>query len=106
MWFSKVHEKLDLIKTALEQFINSQYSTVVILEKENTRLRKENARLLDRVMAVDYQKFQIYQKTAEPGTEVPLEKLSFLYDEENAGEIVDDVADMGRDTRGDLDSGR
>ena len=55
------------------------------LEGMNERLLAERDRLLDRIMSVDYTKFQLYQ--AQGGDFVP-GSLSFDQLEELAGEVV------------------
>ena len=97
MLFSKIRSDLDQIKKIVEGFVNSQSGTIAILEEEIARLREENKRLLDRVMAVDYQKFQIYSQVQPP--EVSLKEVTFDYDEDNVGEIVEGAPeDVGRDS--------
>lgn len=74
-------EKLERIQTQLEK----SGATVGILREEIDRLRKENEKLMDRFMAMDFEKF----KTYNPEFSVEPVKEQALYDEDesNAGEI-------------------
>lgn len=88
--------KLNEIHTMLGAFIQSQDTTVAVLQAEVARLRKENQRLTDRIMAVDYTKFQMYQQANAGDREIDPREL--LFDEENAiGEVVEGgPEDVGR----------
>lgn len=89
-------KRLDEIHTMLGAFIQSQDATVAILQAEIARLRKVNQELTDRIMAVDYTKFQLYQRAEAGDREIDPRELTFDY-ENSIGEVVEEgPEDVGR----------
>ncbi len=66
--------------------LSHQGQLAVIMEKELDRLREENSKLLDRVMAVDYAKLATY--SPGPGQEQSHKELPDDANEDMAGEIL------------------
>ena len=93
--FFQQKKRLDRIEKMLNEFMTSQYTALGVMQRENERLIADNKELRDRIMAVDYAKFQVYARSTLEG---PIDRpLAFDYDEDNAGEIVEETSeDVGR----------
>lgn len=82
----------------LNRFIAGHNSAVPVLEKRIASLESQNQELLNRVMAVDYRKFQIYSEAAQGGGIKDLSEIPFDADENIIGEAVEvpgSAPDMG-----------
>ena len=87
--FKKLHDKLDKIlavSLARTRIVEGKNDLIEMFKEEVTALRKQNADLLNRIMARDFEQLQIF--TPVPGTdEFNLPDPSSF--EELAGEVLE-----------------
>jgi len=70
------------------RLLRTRAETTVVLKDEISRLQKQNQQLLDRVMSIDYEKYQTYKMSDVTHTVAP---IYWGNEEELAGEITDAI---------------
>ena len=79
---------------AIEGLLAGKNAMIREYELELSRMREQNASLLDRIMSVDYEKFRTWTPP-EDGKQASEKILPFGYDENMAGEIVEGEGEEG-----------
>ena len=93
--FNELKEKLAEVSQKLTQHYGHEVAMQLLSETndrlvaENERLTRMNDRLLDRLMARDFEKYALYRE--EPDVAVGFgEELEPTSDEANVGEVIED----------------
>ena len=76
----------------IEQFISAEGNStnlIILLQKENDALRKQNELLFDRLMARNFEEFAHLKTEEYSATEI--KALDFDQDDGIAGEVVDET---------------